>query len=392
MRVLYVTHFLPDPTAPARRIQAIASLLESCGYEVEVALAGVFPFGAEPPDWMGRRIFADGALFLPDCRKLSKNLERLTSRRSSALCEAAIRSSKPDLVLVYGVSFEVMTHLMGLRDELGFSLVVDDTDWFDLFFKGDVAGYVMERSKSRRFDLLDPRADGVIAISPYLRDHFESLGTRTFFLPSVVPNMPQIGEADLLRDPSEPIRFVYAGSLGGGKDLIKPALDAFGELPADLRDKVSLEVIGPSEGEVAEACGRSYANLGNVSIVGRKSHEYVDSRLSQAFFGFLLRKPERYAKAGFSTKFGECMCMGVPMICNEVGGADTVLESGVDGLVLPDDEAGTVLSALVSIAEADPFDLLCMRRAARRKAETLFDPKCYAAPFARFLEEVRRHG
>lgn len=392
MRALYVTHFLPDPTAPARRIQAIATLLESCGYEVEVALAGVFPSGAEPPDWMGRRVFADGALFLPDRRKLLKNLERLTSRRASALCEATIRSSKPDLVLVYGVSFEVMTRLMGLRDELGFSLVVDDTDWFDLSFKGDVAGYVMERSKSRRFDLLDPRADGVIAISPYLRDHFESLGTRTFFLPSIVPHLSRMGEEEFLRDPSDPIRFVYAGSLGAGKDLIEPVLDAFEVLPAEYLGKLSLEVIGPSAEEVAEACGHGYSSPGNVAIVGRRPHEYVESALSRASFSFLLRKPERYAKAGFSTKFGECMCMGVPMICNEVGGADTVLESGVDGLVLPDAEAGTVLSALVSIAEADPSDLLCMRRAARRKAETLFDPKSYAAPFARFLEEVRRLG
>lgn len=392
MKALYVTRFLPEPTAPARRAQAVVGLLESCGYETEISLVGVFPSSSCPADWMGRQVYADQSLFMSDWRKLSKNFERLTSRRAISLCEDAARAVKPDIVITYGVSYEVMLALMNMRDKYGFSVLVDNTDWFDLAFNGDIAGYIMERSKSRRFNLLDDKADGVIAISPYLKNHFDSTGVRTFFLPSIVPAMPSLREGDLLRDESFPVRLVYAGSLGSGKDLIKPVLDALEALPLEYAGKLSLEVIGPSERDVALACGRSYEGISGVSIVGRKPHEYVEEALSHAFFSFLLRKPERYARAGFSTKFGECMCMGVPLICNEVGGADSVLENGVDGIVLPDVQADTVRSCLISLVLAEPSDLLRMRKAARRKAEALFDPNSYVTSFSQFLKEVRNYA
>ena len=392
MKALYIAHFLPSSSAPARRMQAVITLLELCGYEVEVVLVGVFPPDPVPSDWMGRCVHVDESLFLPGWRKLSKNLERLTSRKATVLCEAVIRSVRPNLVLTYGISYEVASLLMALSKRFDFSIVVDNTDWFNPAFNGDVAAYAMERSKLRRFDSLDPKADGVIAISPYLKEHFEGLGTRSFFLPSVVPDLPQFDEEGFLRVGSDLIRFVYAGSLGMGKDLIKPILDAFEALPPAYDDRLSLEIIGPSPQEVSNACEREYEHLSNVSIVGRKPHDYVENALSRASFSFLLRKSERYAKAGFSTKFGECMCMGVPMICNEVGGADAVLENGVDGIVLPNAEPDTVLSALVSIAELDSSALLNMRRAARKKAETLFNPKTYAESFAQFLREVCDHG
>lgn len=391
MKALYITHFLPEPTAPARRIQAIMGLMESCGYDVEVALVGVFPEESASSDWMGHRIYLDKRLFLPSWRKLSKNLERLTSRRAVAFCSETVRSARPDLIVAYGISYEVMSALMMLRAQCGFSIIVDDTDWFDPVFSRDVASYVMARSQMRRFNQLDSRADGIIAISPYLRNHFEGLGANAFFLPSVVPRMPPLDESGLVGSKGEPIRFVYAGSLGAGKDLIEPVLDAFESLPPGYRGKVTLEVIGPSLRDIMEICGRNYEDVSGISIVGRKPHEYVEKALSSASFGFLLRKPERYARAGFSTKFSECMCMGIPMICNEVGGADSFLESGVDGIVLPDADVDTVRSALISVADSDSIELLAMRRAARRKAEVLFDPASYVVPFARFLEGVQAH-
>ena len=110
--------------------------------------------------------------------------------------------------------------------------------------------------------------------------------------------------------------------------------------------------------------------------------------LRESDFGILFRKPELYARAGFSTKFAECMSNGVPMLCNAVGGADTVLETGMDGIVISDMSEESLEGGIRAACSLDDNEIIAMKRAALEKALRLFEPSEYREPFSLYLDSL----
>ena len=110
--------------------------------------------------------------------------------------------------------------------------------------------------------------------------------------------------------------------------------------------------------------------------------------MKNADFSFLFRYNKRYAKAGFSTKFVECMSFGVPMICNRIGGTDSIIEDNVDGFVLENIDDGNLDIFLKKLYLLDKRKILNMKKAAFAKAQKMFTPENHKNDLKEFLDNL----
>lgn len=385
---------IPGNNAPTKHAFAIADLFDQCGCDVEFLLAGII----SPNNPASKRTY-DYSIEFPHELSLgkfnvaAKYLERFTSCLSIRAFKKSFSRVCPDMVVYYGIESRLASGIIRHCRNSGTPVVVDETDWFDPRFEGDIAAWIIESSRSRRVDSVDPRTDGVIAISPFFEKHFSEIEAkqgypRVFFMPPLNRTGDALDSYEVSKYESETrgrTRFFYAGSPSGSKDYFEDFFDAVVRLQDDLRTRPEVHIVGISPTQAVEMFGGVVRN-DCFSFYGRRDHIEVIRMLRSADFGILFRRPERYARAGFSTKFAECMSNGVPMLCNAVGGADLVLDNGRDGVVIPDCSRESMDEALRITCNMNDSDLENMKHAACAKAQRLFSQQSYVEPFGAYLD------
>lgn len=393
-RILYVVQGIPGSNAPTKHAFAIADLLFMCGYESHFMVAGIadpsLPALDEEFDYPVE--FPRG-LTLGGRQLVAKYAERLVSCTSIPAFKEAMIRVKPAVVVYYGVQNRLAKAIERECHSAGVPVLVDETDWFETNFDGDLAKWIVAKSRERRVTDADEAVDGVLAISPFFKEHFEGV-KKAQHTPLVMFLPPLNRPGDALDEVPPPeaakrksTRFFYAGS-PTGKDCIDCFVEAMASCADSLETVPELDVVGLSqkEGE-AMLHGRSASVA--VRFHGRLPHVKVIEMLRRSDFGILFRQPALYARAGFSTKFAECMSNGVPMLRNAVGGADLVLSPGVDGIVVPDLEPTSLAEGIRSACYMSESELLGMKRAALAKSKELFQPKNYVAQMTGFLGALR---
>ena len=391
-KILYFTRHFPCDDAPTQRIEAVSRLFEKSGYNVEIAISQPYCKSDKLNDWNGRMLHLSKDLCFQENQKVKRNIERLSSINLNTFAETLIEKVKPDVVLLYGGGFKFAYKLLFLRKKYNFVLMADETDWFEPELSSNIVQYFITCSANKRIKDLDKNFDAVIATSPFFRSYFSERATPAFFLPSVFPATQVVNIEDQKWANSPVIEFVYAGNLHAQekKDMISPLLRAIDTLPSLYKNRIRVTIIGPSFNELAKVIDTRIIGSDFVRLVGPLPHQKVLEELKTKHFGVLFRHNQLYAKAGFSTKFGECMLNGVPMICNSVGGADLLINNWVDGIVLPDAKDETIRSALCDICELSPSELLEMRKAAISTANSRFLLDNYYKPFSTFIHNIVR--
>jgi glycosyltransferase involved in cell wall biosynthesis len=76
----------------------------------------------------------------------------------------------------------------------------------------------------------------------------------------------------------------------------------------------------------------------------------------------------------------EAMASGVPAICSRIGGTADMIESGVDGILVDQQDVSAIAGAIQTLA-TDRSTLTRMSAAARRRAERDFDAASLARNF-----------
>ena len=128
-------------------------------------------------------------------------------------------------------------------------------------------------------------------------------------------------------------------------------------------------------------------NLAQTGIFahGRLSRAETLEFVKKADFGILFRHDLRYAKAGFSTKFAECMSLGVPMICNAIGGCDTMILHGKTGFLTDSCEVEELKNLLLKILEMPRDEILSMKKDAYEFAKEHFKGENYFEELMAFM-------
>jgi len=305
-------------------------------------------------------------------------------RRTAVWLEA--QPAKPACVVVYGGGAPYMLRLLPWCRRHGVPLVADVVEWYDP--RQMTGGRFGPFNLSAQWALrgLYPRADGVIAISRYLENHYSRGGRPVVRVPPTVDVYGVEPGAGSDRANGGKLRLVYAGT-PGKKDLLRNVIEGVAAVDPD-GTRLELTVLGPTRDDMGLMLGGRPLPP-SVRAVGRIEQAAVGAYIGTADFSVLLREPARFSNAGFPTKLVESMAHGTPVISNLTSDIELFLHHGEEGLVCEDWSVRAFANALRQALALQPGQLAAMRHAARRQAERSFDYREYSAALSGFVRRLQ---
>ncbi len=360
--IVYVAKADLPYTAAGIRIDGIMRMLELLGYSFTVICDREFDKATkEQAEQLGAKIVAQTSqkveisyqnrLYVYKTVKKGNKLQalfnlwelRFAKDLFSTVKEYCIQA-KASSIILYNDTYALTKRVLRFAPKRGIKLFADVTEWYEQkSHSSKWSVQMVPNLVDKRITTLDKKLNGIISISPYLHEYYTSLGMKSVFIPPLMPEF-------YLQPQGEGIpTIVYAGS-PGEKDLLLPALRAVCKINGE-GIKLFLKLIGISEKDVRNLCGDIDFKNSGIEAYGRLPHTDTLSIIDECDFGILFRQNKRYAKAGFSTKLAECMSRSVPMICNRVGGCESVIENGIDGFVIEEASEQAIEEVLVKISK-----------------------------------------
>lgn len=287
---------------------------------------------------------------------------------------SVIERESAKYVFLYNESGILAKRIISYCHNHGIKVFTDTTEWYSITPIGKgIADWLYTNSVNRRIMCVDKKMDGAIAISPFLKEYYDSIHVNTVLIPPVFEDVYSRQESTISF--SKPLSLVYAGA-PATKDLIIPILNTLEKINS-TNLCVLFNLVGISEDDLRKTWKNfDYKRIG-INCYGRQTRERAIEIVATSHFTILLRRAERYAKAGYSTKFSESLSVGTPIICNHVGGADEDIIDGKTGFVLKtcmEDELYAILRKLCDMSESDYY---LMRREALKFGKNRYMGKNY---------------
>ena len=383
--ILYIGRFgLPD-TAAGLRVFNNAKILASLGCKVHCLCARYNEqqrVDVEDVEYHFVYRTSSGCL-----SSLGNVFELIFAGRMFQEVKRTVEAHSIDTIILYNELFALTCRLVGWCRRHDIRLVSDVTEWYE---QPDASAQIIDKVipylTDKRIRLLDAKVHNIIAISPYLSGYYRAKGCNVMFMPPVFDAKLMAAAPMSGSKPKAVLRLVYTGAPGANnKDVIEPLLRAVSRVNGD-GVKVEFHIVGLAERDLGRYVEFDDFAQRGILAYGRVAHERVLDIVRSADFGVLLRRPLRYAKAGFSTKLAETMMLGVPMLCNRVGGAEMLLEDRIDGYLVDTADESALIAALEQLCGM-PNEALCeMKQAARRKAMELFSLQNYVESMRQFLQ------
>ncbi|MGQ5265276.1 glycosyltransferase [Micromonospora sp. ZYX-F-536] len=378
----------PWGEAGSRRVYGLVASLAAAGYDVVVAGGGPEPLtttalpGIDGPGSVSHIGLSEKPP--PDAGPLASSIQTLLRWGQRTVRWLDAQPTRPSHVLVHGGQAQYMFHLQRWCRRNRVPLIVDVVDWFNgRHVRG---GYLGPLHASMKLALHHyyPRCDGIIAISSYLENHYRRTDKPILRVPPTLDVKNLTVDARQTVDDSSPLRLVYAGNPHGNrKDLLGTVIEAVGHIQREGAS-VELRVYGPTLDDVRHLFdGRPLPD--GVRCLGRLPQAQVAGALQEADFSVLVRRPERAADAGFSTKFCESLASGTPVIANLTSDMGRYLRPNLEGLVCRDHSLAEVTEAFRTAARLSGAQRSLMRQAARSQALESFDYRAYAEPLGSFF-------
>ena len=384
--IMYVGDVGKPNTALSIHAQNMARLFGKMGYHTTFicdAYKGMNKISDETE--LFNYCYTSKFITIPKSSAIEWLIDELTGWKYRKILKEKIRSKKPEFVLMYGYAGESWMVKYCHKKKIPF--IVERVDWFE---KSDRTGFIERELFQRQVDKtilkIDKHVDGVISISKFFEEYYYKMNVPTIFVPPIF----EFGNNDILKnyERSSMLHLVYAGSIGGNKDYIFPVLQAVKRINSK-KIRIHMDLIGLTLGQVenltGEACWQKYG----VDILGRVPNSMAKRIIQKADFSFLLRENKQYAKAGFSTKFAESMCLGVPVICTKVGGADSVITHMYDGICLENNDISTIEKTLIFLMNKSSEEIMEMKSNAYITASRLFNIESYVEGMDEFLNKIK---
>jgi len=216
----------------------------------------------------------------------------------------------------------------------------------------------------------------VIAISKYLENYFLCKEIQVIRIP-VILDINSIS-FDISYDNERVINMIYAGS-PAKKDYITQIIMGLSKLSNKELEKVVFHLVGITKEELIDNFSVDKEILKyldkTLRIYGRIKRAEVLKILTKMDFSILLRPiAERYALAGFPTKFVESLATGTPVICNITSDLGDYLVDMKNSIIIEGSDANSVQEGILKIIELDKNSIKMMKNGARESFEKNF---CY---------------
>jgi glycosyltransferase involved in cell wall biosynthesis len=266
-------------------------------------------------------------------------------------------------------------------------LLVHVVEWQAPNCRGGLAHLMRALDGEAQRRWLNPHLDGVICVSEYLKNYYDSHGVRAALIPPLVDLTEPVwrSSAAAVTPPHRPVRLLFSGRYSRDRqDNLLKAVKAMRECGGEI----VLEYLGASKENIADLTGVGVElvnSLGDgVRFHGKVPDQQVHGIVASATFGVLLREDAPWSKACFPSKVAEFSALGVPMLCNLTSDLAHYLKHGENAVIVQDTTVDAVCAALRQVLSLTSEQMLGMRQASRETA-TRFDGCRHAVAYRNLL-------
>jgi len=362
-KIIYIGPFkMPDKNAGAHRVLNNARALTKLGYQV------VFVGMNESADADFARThytYAGFDIYEINCKSTSEKIKKYSDVK---YIDYVVKNYEDVAgIIAYDYYAPGLRMLRKYAKKNNLKLFADTDEWFEIKKIRSIESIIRIIDSEMRMRFYQPRLDGIITISTFLRSYYQNK-LPTMQVPPLVDKSEEkwqdkaAGEADILN-------LVYSGSPGGSKDRINVVVGAIAECSVPY--KLRLNIIGVSKEQFLKFYPESEGVLENavneIVFHGRVEHKVALGLLKSSDFAMFLRDDNRVSRAGFPTKFVESISAGVPVITNRTSNISDYLVHGKNGYFVDINNATeeiksilsqdiNVLKAIKSNVDEDMFD------------------------------------
>ena len=375
-KVLYISWSGLPETAAGIRVYQIAKVLREAGNEV------IFLSLSQPTAGKQDEIEYDGFHYILKGQSKSKikNVENIFCGCTDfCVIKDTIITEKPDTVIVYNEKERMTKKIVSFCHPLGITVGADVTEWYELS-RSKKWNYVVAKNVDYRIRTMDSKLDYIISISSFLTAYYQSKGCKNVI---EIPPIMDCVKSEIVPASNRIRHLVYAGS-PAQKDLILPYLIAIKDINND-QVKVIADIVGVTKEQVRTLLQIDDPEKIGIIAYGRVPHEECVKVIEKADFSILFRENLRYAKAGFSTKLSESLSLGIPVLCNAVGGADEIIIDGFNGIKIEGCDSASIMKAIERILLLDEGSIDAMKQHATETAKQRFVGELYTGVLDRVV-------
>ena len=292
---------------------------------------------------------------------------------------------QPDLIVYYGCSTQILLPLLHYAHKRHIKIVTDIVEWYNYSHLpwGKFGPYALDVYLG--ITKYIPKCDGVVVISTYLQNYYISRNSKTIRVPALVDTEnteKTIGNIEPFD--KKYLNLIYAGS-PGKKDLVLNVIEAVEQLSSE-GVSILLHLLGPTKSDLEIRSKRHFSSA--IICYGKISQCLVPEYLNQADFSVFLRPNERYAQAGFPTKFVESMNAALPVIANNTSDLPLYLKDRYNGFVVKDYSVKALIEVITGITTIKKIEMKNMRNNSHRTAIENFDYRLYSEDLSFFFHQI----
>lgn len=384
MKFLYIARCgIPD-TAPGIRIYNIAKIIESLGHEVD--------FLCRQTNDTNNSTMVKYDNFMYYFQKKTSNsniIKKIDLLKDVLFADKTyerllkdIDISSYDGLIIYNDTIALTRKLLKMKKTMKFSLFADVTEWYEFGNGRGFLGSLISLLTDIRIKYYDHKLDGIIAISNYLYNYYIKNNKNTVFIP---PVFYQKSNINIELSDLNKIQISYAGS-PGVKDLLMPVISAIKRINS-TKELIRFNIIGIDNDFLMKKYHHKSGECGIVAY-GRLENRKAKEIISRSDFTVLFRRPERYAKAGYSTKLAESLMLGVPVICNNIGGADIHIQNNYNGIKINECSMESIEEILMKITKMKKTDICSMKNNAYLTGKKIYTPANYNSSIENLLNNA----
>lgn len=365
---------MPDGDAAAIRVRGIAKVLSYKGYKIifqgknfGASYSNNSSFQLDDYIWKTRPPY-ERIKYYCDCQYLIDTIN-----------EVGIKYVKA-VILYHHPSISILKMLNYCRKN-GILLITDTTEWYSL--------YQLKANKHALFTIADfylrmlyvnKKVGNMIVISSYLKKYYQNKKTKVIQIPILNINE----DYELSNRTCDHLKICYCGS-PAKKDLLEPIVKAV-QKTNENGSRIELHIVGVKKEDYFVNYPGNHSFGDYITFYGRVEHSEALSILRQCDFSMIIRKDERYARAGFPTKMVEALSNGVGVIATPCGDIPSYIINGENGYLVDFTSVETELSELFNrIAHLSNDEICRIKYNALETAKASFSAKNYANELYSFL-------
>lgn len=371
--IIITTEKMPQNSAGAVRLESLGKIFLKLGYYVDFCSLG------------NTRINKDSFSYFPFGTKSTSIIKRGLKRLQFNLnLKRFLKNKKYDLCLYTEVKRSTQKIIKKYCLKNNVKVAYDCVEWFSpTEFK--YGKYSLQyRINDRINRVFLNNQEYIISISSYLHTFFKGRKLQSILIPAILDS-----DDYKLKDFKNRERrtFLYAGS-PGKKDQIDIIVKSFLLVGEKNFFDFQLNIVGCSFEDFIKNYPEFTKQDFNSTIVfhGRVSRAEVLDLYQNTDFSLLMRdNSQRFAQAGFPTKFAESMMNYTPVITNISSDLGKYLVDTKNGFVVTADDADSLKETILKALRIDNTQIKQMSIEARKTAEKWFDYRNYVNDVKEFM-------